>query len=276
MTDYRDILSDSFQAKRGNNPNYSLRAFARDLSISPSRLSEIMSGKGNLSRKKADTIAKKLKFTPAKRQYFFDLIDSVAADSLDVRTKALERVQFVAEEKLACYFSNPTFEPIATWQHIAVWSFLFLPVFDGDCLTIARSLKIDIFDVYNILQRLQTAGLISHQEGRWKPIVDEFSSGDDVPSATIRKYHDTVSALGRKSIEQQTVNERHLESLILPFKSSRIAEIGGRIGNFVQSLAKEFGEDAEGDSVYAMSLQFFRLSEKPQIERASKPEDHLQ
>jgi len=221
-----------------------------------------MSGKGNLSRRKADAIAKKLKFTPAKKQYFFDLIDSVAAESDKVRSQALERIKSVAKDKIECYLPNRTFETIATWQHIAVWSFLFLPAFNGDCLTISRSLKIDIFDVYNILQSLQVAGLIKHQDGHWTPVVKEFSSGDDVPSSTIRSYHDSVSALGRKSIEQQTVNERHLETLILPFNSNRINEVGSRIGNFVQSLAKEFGEDTEGDSVYAMSLQFFRLGEK--------------
>jgi uncharacterized protein (TIGR02147 family) len=263
VNDYRDMLSHSFQTRRENNPNYSLRAFARDLLISPSRLSEVMAGKGNLSRRKADAIAKKLKFTPAKKQYFFDLIDSVASESDKVRSKAIERLESVAKDKVERYLPNRTFESIATWQHIAVWSFLFLPVFDGDCYTISRSLKIDIFDVYNILQRLKVAGLIKHQNGQWVPLVKEFSSGDDVPSATIRAYHDSVSALGRKSIEQQTVNERHLETLILPFNSTRINEVGSRIGSFVQSLAKEFGEDTEGDSVYAMSLQFFRVGDKP-------------
>ena len=48
--DYRDILSDQFNVRRKVNARYSLRAFARDMSISPSRLSEVISGKGDLSR----------------------------------------------------------------------------------------------------------------------------------------------------------------------------------------------------------------------------------
>ena len=263
MDDYRDILLSSYREKHAAHPTYSLRAFARDLKISPSRLSEVMAGKGHLSRQKAVGIATRLKFTPQRRQYFFDLIDVATARNESVRNQAEVRIKAAQAKKPEVYLPNTAFEPIATWQHIAVWSFLFLSAYDGDSQTIASSLKIDIIRVYEVLRQLEGANLIRETGGRWIPIVTEFSSGDDVPSSAIRKYHDSISAKGRESIEQQTTAERHLETLVLPFKSNRIGEIGMRIGDFVQSLATEFGEETDGDRVYALSLQFYGLSEKP-------------
>src|SRR2546430_13739191 len=49
-TDYRRVLRKELESRCRTSPRYSLRAFARDLKISPSRLSEILSGKQGLSR----------------------------------------------------------------------------------------------------------------------------------------------------------------------------------------------------------------------------------
>ena len=42
---FKQLLRDELQKRRSRNPYYSLRAFARDMDVSPSRLSEVMNGK---------------------------------------------------------------------------------------------------------------------------------------------------------------------------------------------------------------------------------------
>jgi hypothetical protein len=79
MMDYREILSESYHQRRRQNPRYSLRAFARDISLSPSRLSEIIGGKGELSREKGTLIAKRLQLSPIRINDFIDMIEAVSA-----------------------------------------------------------------------------------------------------------------------------------------------------------------------------------------------------
>ena len=57
---YQDILKAELEKRQRANARYSLRAFARDLGVSPSNLSEILQRKAGLSRIKAQEIAKKL------------------------------------------------------------------------------------------------------------------------------------------------------------------------------------------------------------------------
>jgi len=58
--DFRDVLRRELQNRQQKNPAYSMRAFARDLDLSASGLSEVLSGKHSLSLRRAITVSKKL------------------------------------------------------------------------------------------------------------------------------------------------------------------------------------------------------------------------
>ena len=61
-TQYRDVLKEMLGTRVASNPNYSLRAFARDLGISASTLSHVLSLRKGLSTKSATQVAKKMFF----------------------------------------------------------------------------------------------------------------------------------------------------------------------------------------------------------------------
>jgi plasmid maintenance system antidote protein VapI len=67
------ILNETFSEKKKRNPNYSLRAFARDLEISASNLSTILNGKKRLSSEQACRIAVRLQFS---KEQFFEFVTS--------------------------------------------------------------------------------------------------------------------------------------------------------------------------------------------------------
>ncbi|MFS4460461.1 helix-turn-helix domain-containing protein [Bdellovibrio sp. HCB2-146] len=60
---YRTYLKEELQRRKERNSRYSLRAFAKTLSIDNGQLSKIISGKALLSVDLADNISKKLKLT---------------------------------------------------------------------------------------------------------------------------------------------------------------------------------------------------------------------
>ena len=257
--DYRTILADAFQHRRRVNPRYSLRAFARDVSVSPSRLSEVIAGKGELSRDKGHTVAKKLGFSALQTEDFLDMIEASGASHDGLRQEALERIKARTRANQALRIETKQFESVAHWRAIAVWSFMFLPVFDGDVATISAHLKMSAFEVAAVLRSLQGLGLVALEDSKWRPAASEFSTGDTVSSEAIRSYHRDLSAMGRKSIDEQPMNCRHLDSLIMSFDSKRFGELQQRIADFVQSVSDEFTDKKTGDTVYAMSLQMFRL-----------------
>ena len=60
MQEAREILSDALNERISINPGYSLRAFARDLGISPQLLSNVINGKRGMSADLATRIAGKI------------------------------------------------------------------------------------------------------------------------------------------------------------------------------------------------------------------------
>lgn len=255
--DYRSILSDQFHARRKVNPRYSLRAFARDISISPSRLSEVITGKGELSREKAEIICRKLRLPPMVAADFMDLIDVANAPLESQRLAALKRVQTRKGRSSRRELRESQFNLIADPKYLLIWTFMSLPGFNGCAEFISKNLKIDLFEVFDSLKRLESIGLVREEKGVWTQVRCQFTTGDQLPSEFVRAYHERISEMGRASIQSQTISERHLDSVVIPFDSARLGEVKQKIANFAQSLIDDFG--VPGDSVYGMSLQFFRM-----------------
>lgn len=73
MTDlpfYSLILIENFNKKKQENPQYSLRGFARDLEVHPAVLSLVMKGKRSLPQRDADSVLAKLALTNEETSLF--------------------------------------------------------------------------------------------------------------------------------------------------------------------------------------------------------------
>ena len=81
QTSCRVILQQTLFSKQQKNKRYSLRAFARDLKISPSFLSEVLNGKYGISKQLAGQIADRLGFNSEEVQHFCSLADLEITDS---------------------------------------------------------------------------------------------------------------------------------------------------------------------------------------------------
>jgi uncharacterized protein (TIGR02147 family) len=257
--DYREVLSNSYQQRRRVNANYSLRAFARDISISPSRLSEIMNGVGQLSREKAVTIAKRLHLSPINSADFLDMVDAVSSPNLGIRNAARERVKLrQTQSKSQKKLDTETFAVMGRPTYVIIWAFMMLPNFDGTAESIGRHLNLNALEISEALIRLECAGLIRRNGSSWVVSSNQFSYGDHESSEIIKEYHRKLSDLGREAIDSQLISERHLDSAILPFDHSRLGEVQQRIAQFTQSLIDEFSQP--GDAVYGLSLQYFKIA----------------
>jgi uncharacterized protein (TIGR02147 family) len=256
---YREILSDCFQARRKANPRYSLRAFARDISMSPSRLSEVIAGKGDLSREKGRVIAKNLRLPPLITADFLDLIDAASAPMQVERDAAIARVRKRQTKSNQRLFDEDSFKIIADPKYVLIWNFMMLPAYNGEPELIAKNLKLNILEVFDALRRLQRMNLVIQNKQQWSAVKGQFTAGDKTPSEAVRTYHRQMATMGRKAIDSQNITMRHLDSIVIPFDSKHFGEVQQLIADFAQSLIDDYGFG--GDVVYGLSLQFFRMSD---------------
>lgn len=92
LENYRHYIQSEFENRRIRNPNYSLRAFARDLKTSPSRLSEAINGKRGISAKLAQGIARALALEGIDEEIFLLSVEAEHSRS--------EKQRRIAQEKL--------------------------------------------------------------------------------------------------------------------------------------------------------------------------------
>jgi transcriptional regulator with XRE-family HTH domain len=70
----QEILAKEYELRASRNPKYSLRAFAKSLGISQSRLSQILKGRQGLSRNKAELIADRLGYGAEEKERLCDIV----------------------------------------------------------------------------------------------------------------------------------------------------------------------------------------------------------
>ena len=93
QTDFRAVLRWELEKRHARNPRYSIRSFARDLSMAPSRLYEVLNGRYGLSRSSAGSAAEKMRLGDEENAHFCDLVEAAHGRSRLSRASAQARIQ---------------------------------------------------------------------------------------------------------------------------------------------------------------------------------------
>jgi uncharacterized protein (TIGR02147 family) len=165
VKEYQKILYSELERRKTKNENYSLRAFARDIGISSSRLSEIFNDKQGLSKAKAVQIAKKLKFNRQKELWFSNLVEAEHSRSFMLREKAGESVK--THKKIVETHENIPLEKIdeyANWYYFAIRRLTGSKSFNPDPIWISEKLNIPKNIAKTALENLLLLGILVRDE----------------------------------------------------------------------------------------------------------------
>jgi uncharacterized protein (TIGR02147 family) len=251
-----ELLGHEYSRRRQRNSSYSMRAFARDLRLSPSRLSEVMSGKHGLSESSLDAIAERLTTKPKEQRFLKDLVLSEFSRNEKVRELARRRVEDIRRSEAYVQLREDQFRVISDWYHAAILELVTVRGFNSDSRWIAKRLGISHSTAEAALARLQKFGLIQHRpDGGWKARPEAMSAVSDVPSRAIRKFHLQVLQMSADSLRDDDMDERESLSLILAVPRARLGELQEEMRKFVAEFWQKIADD-EKDDLYSFSLQF--------------------
>lgn len=261
MLDYRETLRKELQKRAALNKTYSLRAFARDLKVSPSRLSEILAKKNGLSQVNALRIARSLELTPRDQDGFLLSVLSQHSRNPAERRKAIRKLDELKASSPKKVLHQDEFRVVADWYHYGILELLNLKNFELSPVAVAAQLKISKTDAFAAIERLKNLGWIRKVNSRWvsDPEYRVFSS--NTPSLALRKFHSQLVRKAEEAIHQQEMSERILQSLVLTTTPERIQEAGRELSDFCYKFNQKYGSKyLEGETLYALTLQFFRLN----------------
>ncbi|RYZ67519.1 MAG: TIGR02147 family protein [Proteobacteria bacterium] len=256
---YRKYILDEFVTRRTRNPSYSLRAFARDLQIPASRLSEIMSGKAGVSETRALDLIDKLKLDNASRDRFLDLFRSAHSRIQQIKMEASRNLEINRLDQNV--IEEDRFALIADWQHLAILEVLKVENLEKTPEQIGGRLGVHPVLVSESIERLQRLGFLEDGETGIVPKNEGGTTTHDVPSAAIRQYHQQLLDKAKEAIESKPIDERDFSSVVFAIDKTKVAAAKEKIRNFRREFMREFETGGTPDSVYGMSVQFFELTE---------------
>jgi uncharacterized protein (TIGR02147 family) len=266
--DYREILKQRLEERCRANARYSLRAFARDLKIAPSRLSEILRGKQGLSKEYSQQIAQRMGMSDAEQKLFTSMVvltDARSKKERDVAKTLLSTLEN-AEQKLNLVRED-TFRIIEDWYHYAILELTSTDGFKSSPLWISKRLGISLYEAESAIERLKRVGLLEEVKGVLTMTHKAVITTDDIPSESIRTFNKQILAKASEAISAQTVEEREIGSLTIAIDERDLPEFKDMIRKFRRkvnqtAMAKGAAKGSKLKHVYCLAVQFFRLTTK--------------
>ncbi|MBI1860826.1 MAG: TIGR02147 family protein [Deltaproteobacteria bacterium] len=254
---FRDFLKREFEMRTLRNESYSLRSFARDLNLSPGRLSAILNRGAGLSEANARRIAEVLGLSGSEAEYFFTLTMSAHARSARGRIQAKKTLQ-----SLLCTehgISLRSFSSISDWYHLALLELVQLSGFKNEDKWIANALGLKRSFVRPAIGRLINAGLLTQMGTTLVAVTRSNRVESGISSSSIRRFHSQIIAKAHDSVHRQSLDERYLRSLILAVDRHGMALVREKIDRCLEEI-KTISEKSRKERLYCCAIQFFNLS----------------
>ncbi|MBO9665773.1 MAG: TIGR02147 family protein [Bdellovibrio sp.] len=250
-------MSEELRKRQRKNPSYSLRAFARDLGVSASRLSEVLNSKVGLSDSRAAAIADRLQLPEDDKAFFIDLVQSEHARSPITKKMALSRVKARLLDKNTILDKH--FSLISDWHNLAVLELLEMQGIEHTYEGIARQLGITLSEAQLTIDRLKHVGLVKEDHGQWKVSETESTTSVDVPSDAIQSFHAQMLNRAIRALKKDPVERRDFSSVVFTLNSTQLEYAKSRISEFRRILSRELSEMDGKDKLYSLSIQLFEL-----------------
>lgn len=270
---WQALLQDEFLRRKGVNPRYSMRAFAKTLGVSPSYACMVLKGQRSISLSSARSISTKLKWPKAKENIFRLLLERDSTD--DPNTRAELEAQLKAKAARDQGFASlglKEFQTMSAWYHAALIELTRVKDFDPSPVWMARRLGISTMEVELALDRLIRLGILERRGDSYQRSRGPVTTGG-VPSKAVRRFHKDLLKRAEQAIDTQSMDERLVSSMTMAVPVDKVAEVKDRIDEFRRELTAFVGASKSCDAVYHLAIQYFRLDAGPNAKPASPSRD---
>lgn len=255
LKDPRDYIKFEYELRRARRPSYSMRAFARDLDVSPSSLNDFIKGRVGMSVERVERIATILRWSERRKEHFRDLI--LARHGTDAGIKQAAQTRIRKRLKDGTFgLSVDSFKAISDWYHLVI-----LEICDCkdhmDAATIARELSLDVATVQRAVKRLTSLGLLTMSPHGLKPTESTSHFGDDAPSEAIISFHCQVMQLAQKALHERPIDERSSLSVFVSLNANELVQMNEEIRKSIMNIVNRYAQGSERNHIHAVSFQSF-------------------
>lgn len=233
----QEILKRELSRRCASNPQFSLRAFARTLGLSPANLSLVLSGKRRASRRTLQKMTDCLELQPA---------DRVRLD---------QSLSLSQSEPVHDNIDLATLETVCHWMSYAILSLMVTKGFKSDPAWMAKRLGVTIHEVRASLDALSGIGLIVKKGSQWRINRSELRINNHVTTPLTRAFHRQWIGKALTAMEELPMHERDISSITFAMSSEKMTLAKAEIRRFRLRMAEIFEQPGRSEEVYNLSIQ---------------------
>lgn len=243
---FRRHLQNELAKRAKKNSRFSIRAFARTLSVEPSSLAQVLSGKRTLTDQMCLRLSGPLGLSPTK-------LRTLMRREIELPPENFSNFQRIQED---------AFRIISDWYYYAILELTRTDGFQADLNWISRTLGITTAETHTAVERLKRMGYLKIEtDGRWKDCLGSAHNlGNEYTTAAYREHQKQLLKKATQALETVPYEERVQSSMVLVGSRARIAEAKKKILNFIEELDDFMKSGDTRDEVYTISFSLFPVS----------------
>lgn len=241
----RQYLLQEFERRSDANPQYSLRAFARDLEIHSGTLSGILNQRRTVGAKLLAQLITKLPLSRAEKK-------KILSEMITPTSLRTDKPQLIDEDIL---------KVIKDWEHYAILAYVQLRKAKHSPGDIAKALGLTHSKVLKALNNLENVGLIKREAGKIQVTFKALMTSRGIPSAALREAHEQYIEKAKNALHEVEPIERDITGTTMAISHKNLPKAKELIQQFRLDLC-DLLEQGEIDDVYRLNIQLFPLTRK--------------
>lgn len=253
---YQLVLQQELAQRCQRNSKYSLRAFARALSVTPGFLSGIINGKKPLSLEYANKMTEDLELDSASRNQFISSVIQIQNKrSLKRRDPKLKKHNVQSPHKV----ENKVFDQLDEWYYFAILNLVKLDASSNEPKWFACQLGISIHESKLALKRLIALGFLKPEKQKLVRTQDAFTTSNKaLTTEALKKRQRQIREKAIEALDSVPISQRSMTSVTMCIDSTKLEQAKQRIIKF-QNEMSEFLESQNKNKVYSMEISLFPL-----------------
>ena len=242
---FRQALQNELIKRTKKNPLFSLRAFAKQLKIEPSTLSQILSGKRKLTDQMCERLGSQLGYGPLKIHTL-------------IKKKEPNSSPFKKLHKL----NEDAFKVISDWHYYAILELTHCQDFQGKTQWIAKALGLSFAEALDAIERLKRLNYLEiTPEGKWiDRLGDSINLGNEFKAPAFTEHQRQVLNKAVEALSKTPYEERIQSSLTMAISKEKAKEAKQMVLQFLDELNEFLKSDSKKEEVYKVSFSLFPVS----------------
>ncbi|MBD3419464.1 MAG: TIGR02147 family protein [Chitinivibrionales bacterium] len=264
--DYRKLLKNLYEERKAQFPHFSYRYIAQKVGFSSAGfLTNIISGKRNISAEYIFRFAELFKFNKAETEYFELLVHFNQANSHEQKRYYFEKILANKKSKIAITDARH-YEFYSKWYYTAIREIVdAYPISDNfDKLAKLVFPPIKPAEAKKAVELMELTGFIKKDKnGIYEQTETFITTGYEAKSVAITNFLMQMADLAKAAIDRIPRNKRTISSLTYTISEEGYQQIHERLKSFhreILEIVRADKKENKQDRVYHINFHVFPIS----------------